>query len=325
MSGIVNCAAYSEGRRVGDVQISGIREILKQPDRFVWLGLHEPDQALLREVQQELGLHDLAIEDAHTAHQRPKLERYDDSLFIVLRTARWSRERRQIDLGETHFFIGARYMVSIRHGSLVSYKTVRAHAETTPHLLSKGPGFVLYALMDFLVDQYFPVVDSLEDDMEAFEKKIIHESLSREETSRMYALKRDLLELKRAVSPLVDICSRLTRLDLEPIPADTRPYYRDVYDHTVRINERLDGLRESLSAVLEANLFLAAVAQNEATKKLAGWAAIVAVPTMVGTIYGMNFEFMPELRWRFGYPMVMVVSVFMCAFLYSRFKRAGWL
>jgi magnesium transporter len=325
MSGIVNCVAYAEGKRVGDIQIGEISRILEQPDHFVWLGLHEPDYTLLVEVQRELGLHDLAIEDTHTAHQRPKLERYGDSLFIVLRTAHWSRERQQIDFGETHFFVSSRYVVSIRHGSLVSYKPVRSRAETTPQLLSKGSGFVLYALMDFLVDQYFPIVDSLEDDVDAFEQKILRESLSREETSRMYALKGDLLELKRTVSPLTDICSRLTRFDLELIPADTQPYFRDVYDHVIRINERLDGLRESLSTVLEANLFLAAVAQNEATKRLAGWAAIFAVPTMVGTIYGMNFEFMPELRWRFGYPLVIVVSALMCAFLYSRFKRAGWL
>ncbi len=325
MGGVVNCVAYAGGRRVADVEIKDISEVLKEPDRFIWIGLHEPSEELLREIQQEFGLHDLAIEDAHRAHQRPKLEMYGDSLFIVLRTAQMNREEQRIDFGETHLFVGPRYIVSVRHGSSLSYVDVRSRSETTPDLLSKGPGFVLYALMDFIVDHYFPIVDALEEELEALEEKIFGESLSRETTTRIYELKRDLVEVKRAVSPLVDICNQLMRFGVELIPEDTRLYFRDVYDHVIRINEMVDILRELLTSALEANLSLISVAQNEAMKKLAGWAAIIAVPTMVAGIYGMNFDFMPELRWRFGYPVVLAVTVGICVFLYVRFKRSGWL
>ena len=325
MGGIVNCAAYASGRRVADVKIEDIREVLKQPDRFLWIGLHEPEEDLLRKIQQEFGLHDLAVEDALRAHQRPKLEIYGDSLFIVLRTAQLNREERRTDFGETHFFVGPRYIVSVRHGASLSYAEVRAHCEATPHLLGKGPGFVLHALMDFIVDQYFPIVDALEDELQALEKEIFVEAFSRETTTRIYHLQRDLVEVKRAVSPLVDICNRLIRFDIQLIPEDTRPYFRDVYDHVIRINEMVDTLRELLTTALEANLSLVAVAQNEVMKKLTGWAAIIAVPTMVAGIYGMNFKFMPELDWRFGYPLVMAVTFGICGLLYVRFKRAGWL
>ncbi|MGH7300164.1 MAG: magnesium/cobalt transporter CorA [Candidatus Rokuibacteriota bacterium] len=322
---VVACAAYAGGRRVGDVALADISEVLKQDDRFVWIGLYEPDEPLLKEVQAEFGLHDLAIEDAHLAHQRPKLERYGDSLFIALRTAQPDREHRRIVFGETHLFVGSRYVVSVRHGASLSYAEVRARCEAHPQLLSKGPGFVLHAIMDFVVDQYFPIVDALEDDLEALEEDIFSERISRETTMRIYTLKRDLLEIKRGVSPLIDICNRLMRSDLDLIPDDARPYFRDVYDHAIRINEKVDGLRELLSTALEANLSLTTIAQNEATKRITGWAAIFAIPTMVAGIYGMNFAFMPELQWRWGYPAVMAVTVALCGILYYRFKRSGWL
>jgi len=325
MSPVVNSVAYAGGRRVSDVPIKDISEVLKEPDRFIWIGLHEPGEELLREVQQEFGLHDLAIEDAHRAHQRPKLERYGDSLFIVLHTAQMNRARRGIDFGETHLFVGARYVVSVRHGASLSDAEVRSRCEATPELLSKGPGFVLYALMDFIVDQYFPIVDALGDDLEALEGAIFDGSLRRETATRIYQLKRDLLEVKRAVSPLVDVCNQLMRFDLALIPEDTRPYFRDVYDHAIRINEMVDIQRELLTSALEAHLSLISVEQNEAMKRLAGWAAILAVPTMVAGVYGMNFDFMPELRWRFGYPGVLIVTLAICGFLYFRFKRSGWL
>jgi magnesium transporter len=322
---VVNCAAYARGRRVADVEIRDISEVLKQEDRFVWIGLHEPSEELLKEVQGEFGLHDLAIEDAHRAHQRPKLERYDDAVFVVLRTAQMNRETRQLEFGETHLFVGPRYVVSVRHGPSLGYADVRSRCETTPQLLSKGPGFVLYALMDFVVDHYFPIVETLEDELQALEDAIFGGEFSRETTRRIYELKRNLLEFKRTVSPLVDVCNRLIRFDLDVIPEDTRPYFRDVYDHVIRINEMVDGLRELLTSALEANLSLISVSQNEAMKRLAGWAAIIAVPTMIAGIYGMNFKRMPELDWPLGYPVIMGLMVGLCAFLYIRFKRAGWL
>jgi magnesium transporter len=322
---VVACAAYAGGCRVADVAIEDISEVLTQDDRFVWIGLYEPDEPLLKEVQAEFGLHDLAIEDAHLAHQRPKLERYGDSLFIALRTAQPDRDRRRIAFGETHLFVGARYVVSVRHGASLSYADVRTRCEARPQLLAKGPGFVLHAIMDFVVDQYFPIVDSLEDDLEALEADIFGAAISRDTTMRIYTLKRDLLEIKRGVSPLVDMCNRLMRTDLDLIPDDARPYFRDVYDHAIRLSEKVDGLRELLGTALEANLSLTTIAQNEATKRITGWAAIFAIPTMIAGIYGMNFEFMPELRWRWGYPVVMTVTVSLCGILYYRFKRSGWL
>ena len=322
---VVACAAYAGGCRVADVAIEDISEVLTQEDRFVWIGLYEPDEPLLKEVQAEFGLHDLAIEDAHLAHQRPKLERYGDSLFIALRTAQPDRDRRRIAFGETHLFVGARYVVSVRHGASLSYADVRTRCEARPQLLAKGPGFVLHAIMDFVVDQYFPIVDSLEDDLEALEADIFGAAISRDTTMRIYTLKRDLLEIKRGVSPLVDMCNRLMRTDLDLIPDDARPYFRDVYDHAIRLSEKVDGLRELLGTALEANLSLTTIAQNEATKRITGWAAIFAIPTMIAGIYGMNFEFMPELRWRWGYPVVMTVTVSLCGILYYRFKRSGWL
>ena len=325
MKGVVASVAYANGRRLGEVAIPDISEVLEQPGRFVWIGLHDPDDEVLKEVQQEFSLHDLAIEDAARAHQRPKLERYGDSLFVVLRTAHLDRPTGAIEFGETHLFVGANYVVSIRHGASLPYVEVRARCEASPDLLAKGPVFVLYALMDFIVDQYFPLVDSFEDRLEELEDDIFQQTLTRQTTERIYQLKRNLLEVKRAVVPLVDMCNRLVRTDSALIPEDARVYFRDVYDHTIRINEMIDTLRELLTTALEANLSLISVSQNEAMKRLAGWAAIIAVPTMIAGIYGMNFKFMPELDWVLGYPVAMGTMLAACGFLYYRFRRSGWL
>jgi magnesium transporter len=325
MGAIVNCVAYAEGRRTKAVEIEEIDDILKQPDMFVWIGLHEPDTELLEQVQKAFCLHDLAIEDAHTAHQRPKLETYEDSLFVVLRTARQNYETRQIEFGESHFFVGKNYIVSVRHGASRPYTDVRARCESTPDLLSQGPGFVLYALMDAIVDHYFPVVDALEEKLEILEEQIFGEQANRETTAQIYHLKRELLDVKRAISPLIDICNRLARFGLHIIPEDTRPYFRDVYDHVIRINEMVDNSRELLTTALEANFSLISIAQNEDSKRFAGWAAIVAIPTMVAGIYGMNFDFMPELKFAWAYPLVLTLTLGLCLYLYRRFKRAGWL
>jgi magnesium transporter len=242
----------------------------------------------------------------------------------VLRTAQRNAQG-HIAFGETHLFVGPGYVVSVRHGASVPYVEVRQRCESAPQLLRKGPGFVLYAITDFVVDHYFPIIDQLEEDLEKLEEQIFSGNYRRETTERIYDMKRVLLSLKRAVSPLIDICNRLTRFDSVLIDADSRPYFRDVYDHVIRINETVDNLRELLNGALEANLSLISVAQNEVTKKLASWAAIIAVPTMVAGIYGMNFEYMPELKWAGGYPFAVVVMVALCSLLYWRFKKAGWL
>ncbi|MCM3880428.1 MAG: magnesium/cobalt transporter CorA [Vicinamibacterales bacterium] len=326
---VIASVAYAAGKRSGDVVLDDISEVLKQPGTFVWIGLCEPDEPLLRKVQNEFGLHDLAIEDALTAHQRPKLERYDNSLFIVLRTAQLGRpsipDRCAVEYGETHVFLGRNFVVTVRHGSATSYAGVRTRAESTPKLLKQGPAFVCYTVMDFIVDQYFPIVAALEEELQHLENHIFSESFSRETTTQIYRLRRDLLALKRVVSPVIEMSLRLSRFEDEQIPAASRPYFRDVYDHCLRINEMIDSVRDLLGTALEAHLSLISVSQNEDTRKLAAWAAIIAVPTMVAGIYGMNFDVMPELRWAFGYPLVVAATVGICLTLYVRFRKSHWL
>jgi magnesium transporter len=321
---IINCAAYSKGRRVADVELNEVHEVLKEPDRFVWIALHEPSEEVLGRVQQEFGLHDLAVEDAHHAHQRPKIEIYGDSVFVVLRTAQMNAQH-QVEFGETHFFVGDNFIVTVRHKSLVSYASVRTKCESSPHLLSKGQGFALYSVMDFIVDQYFPVVHEMEMELQAIEDKIFRDRPSRETTEQIYQLKRELLEIQRAVSPLVDVCSRLMRLDIKCISEETRPYFRDVYDHVVRINEMAENTRELLKTALEANFSLISISQNDVNKQFAGWAAIIAVPTLVTGFYGMNFKVMPESEWPYGFYSVLLFTVGACFLLYYLFKRSGWL
>lgn len=320
---VVDCAEYCEGKRVANVAIENVREVLKNPDRFIWIGLHEPDQAMLKTIQHEFSLHELAIEDALRAHQRPKIEAYGDTLFIVLRTVHLLENR--VEFGESHIFLGSNFIVTVRHGHSSGYAEVRARCESTPEMLRKGPAFALYALMDAIVDHYFPVIEFLQEEVTDMEEKIFHEKYRRDVTTRIYRLKRQLMDVKRAVSPLIDMCNRLLRFDLKVIDDAARPYFRDVYDHTIRINEMLDSSRELLSTALEANLSMISISQSEVSKRFAGWAALIGIPTMIAGIYGMNFQFMPELTWRWGYPLVLVVTTVICVVLYIRFKKSGWL
>ncbi len=324
MSAVVNCASYSGGRRIGNLEIDKIHDALRDPKQFVWIGLHEPDEELLQRVQREFSLHDLAIEDAHRAHQRPKIEVYGNTLFIVIRTTQFHESGQSYEWGETHFFVGANFIVSVRHGASTSYVDVRTRCENAPQLLTKGPGFVLYALMDSIVDRYFPLVEMMEQKLDELEDRIFGETTKRATTAELYEFKRMLIDVRRAISPLVDVCNRLMRYDNELIPEDTRPYFRDVCDHLIRLNEMVDSLRELLNTAVEANLSQISISQNEVTKRLAGWAAIIAVPTMIAGIYGMNFRFMPELEWRYSYPVILSFTVGFCAYLYHRFKRSGW-
>jgi magnesium transporter len=324
MNEIVNCAAYANGVRAADLELNQVHEALKDHKQFVWIGLNEPSEEILQKVQEEFKLHDLAIEDAHMAHQRPKIELYGDTVFVVLRTAQMNREQ-HIEFGETHFFVGKNFVVSVRHGSSVPYTEVRSRCEGIPDLLIKGPGFVLYAVMDFIVDRYFPVVHDMEQELVAIEEKIFKTKPSRETTEQIYQLKRDLLEVRRAVSPLVDVCNRLMRFDVKSISSDTQPYFRDIYDHVVRINEMVDNTRELLNTALEANFSLISISQNDTSKKFAGWAAIIAVPTMVAGFWGMNFKSMPETDWEYGFYTVIGITILICILLYYLFKRSSWL
>jgi len=323
---IVNCVAYAEGRKIRDISLEETSEVLKEPDGFVWIGLYEPDEELLRKAQGEFGLHDLAVEDAHRAHQRPKLEEYGDSLFVVLRTAQADPQNHEVIFGETHVFVGPHYVVAVRHGASLSYGEVRARCEASPQHLRQGPGFVLYAIMDFVVDQYFPIVDALEEELAEVEEAIFAGThRGKEVAHQIYRLMSQMLVLKRAVSPLVEVCNRLVRFDRTLILPETQLYFRDVYDHVIRINESADSMRELLTGALETNLALVSVRQNDVMKRLAAWAAMVAVPTLFAGVYGMNFEFMPELHWRFGYPLSLALMAASCAYLFYRFRKSGWL
>ncbi len=323
---IVNCAVYTGGCKVADIPLDQAGEWAARDGHFVWIGLHEPTEDEMHLVQAELDLHDLAVEDAHRAHQRPKIEEYGDGLFVVLRAAQWNETKRTIERGETHVFVGPRYVVSVRHGETGSYALVRERCQATPTHLAYGPGFVLYAIMDFVVDNYFPVLEAMEDRVEQLEKRIFGDRPDRDAALRIYETKRRLITMKRAVSPLVEVCNRLIRYDAHTlIPDEVRPYFRDVYDHVVRINDAVDGLRELLSSALDANLAMTSIRQNDVMKQLAGWAAIVAVPTLLAGIWGMNFEFMPELRRPWGYPLALALIGGVMGLLFFRFRRAGWL
>lgn len=323
MGMVVNCAAYQDGGRVAEVNIDDREALESCEGRFIWMGLHEPSEDLLRRVQKRFGLHDLAIEDAHNAHQRPKLEVYGGSLFLVLRTAQCMGGK--LDFGETHIFAGKGYVVTVRHGPSLSYTEVRTRCENVPKLLRLGESFVVYSLFDFIVDSYFPIVHALEAEVDAVEDAVFSRRSGGEDIERIYQLRHELLLLRRTLAPLQEVCNRLMRFDTPLVDALMHPYFRDVQDHVIRLVESVDNLRELLTSALEANLLFASVQQNDVTKKLAGWAAILAVPTAVAGIYGMNFENMPELKSPYGYPAVLLVIAAACVFLWRRFRRAGWL
>lgn len=323
---MINSAAYHNGVRVAYVPVADLEDAWRHSDRFLWVGLYEPNEQLLAHVQQAFGLHDLAIEDAHKAHQRPKLEVYDDSMFVVIRTARLADGgEHRLEFGETHVFLGSRYIITVRHGSLKSHVGLRSRCESTPQLLAKGEGFVLHAVMDFVVDQYFPVLDALQEELDELEDHIFSGKFERSVTARLYHLRRDLLSLKQAANPLIDVSAHLARMSSELLPADTRPYFQDVHDHVIRIAELIDNLQQLSHSALEANLALISVAQNDDTKRLAAWAAILAVPTMIAGLYGMNFKYMPETEWIYGYPFALAAMLGTCCLLYRWFRKVGWL
>ncbi|HRA87670.1 MAG TPA: magnesium/cobalt transporter CorA [Planctomycetaceae bacterium] len=325
-SSVINSAAYHNGVRVANVPIPDVGDAWRHSDRFIWVGLFEPNEQLLAHIQEAFGLHELAIEDANNAHQRPKLEIYDDSMFVVLRTARLSDEgEHRIEFGETHVFLGPRYVVTVRHGSLQSHVGLRARCEALPQMLAKGEGFVLHALIDFIVDQYFPITDALEQELDELEEQIFSGKFVRSVTARIYHLRRDLLSLKQAVTPLIEVSARLSRMTSNLIPPDTRPYFQDVHDHVIRIADLIESLQQLSHIAFEANLALISVSQNDDTKRLAAWAAILAVPTLIAGLYGMNFTFMPEKDWLYGYPASILLMFSLCGFLYRWFRKVGWL
>ncbi|WP_374371900.1 magnesium/cobalt transporter CorA [Dongia sp.] len=323
MGKVVDCAVYEAGRRVSSLDINDASQMKTSPGRVIWIGLYEPTQDELARLQSYFGLHDLAIEDAYRAHQRPKLELYGETLFVVMKTA--LLEGDQVAMGETSFFIGRGYVITVRHGPSQSYADVRARCENTPESFKKGEDFILYALMDVIVDRYFPIVDSLEDSIEKLEERVLGGSGTLEVLEEIATLRHDLLAMRHAVAPLPEICQRLMRYDMPMIDRNTHPYFRDVFDHSTILLDRIETLREMLKAVVDSKMLMSAMKQNMVMRQLAAWAAMLAVPTAVAGIYGMNFAHMPELGWRYGYFGVLGFIAVICALLFWRFKKSGWL
>lgn len=320
---IINCAAYRKGQKVGDISFSEISKYSNEPDCFVWVALKDAEPQELETLRAEFGLHPLAVEDAQKGHQRPKLDEYGDSLFVVLQMI----ERREGDLhvGEVAIFVGRNHVVSVRRGTDQGFTDVRARSEREPDLLRHGPAYVLYALMDAVVDRYFPILDALTDEIEAVEERIFSGQTTRESIEALYELKRRLMVLDRATAPLLEVASKLHGGRVPPICAGLDAYFRDVYDHLVRVKQTIDASRDMVVTAITVNLSLITMQENETTKRLAAYAALAAVPTMIAGVYGMNFDVMPELRWTLGYPFALGLMVGVDAYLYRRFKRAKWL
>jgi magnesium transporter len=321
---VMNCIAYGRDGSKREISIDQISDVLGVDDgSFVWVGLYQPGEDLLDKMQEEFGLHDLAVEDAHHAHQRPKIEAYGNSLFIAVHTAQLVQGR--IAFGETQVFIGPRYLLTVRHGASLSYAPVRARVEREPSLLAIGPGYGLYAVLDYIVDNFMPIVDEFRTELDTLEKHIFAESYRRETVVKLYELKRELTRLKLAVAPMMDITGQLSRGATALVTEEMRPYFRDVSDHTLRVNDTTDTLREMLTAAMSVNLAMVTVAQGEVVKRLAGWAGLLAAPTLITSWYGMNFDAMPELHGRYSYAILIVVTVAVCVGLYALLRRAKWL
>jgi len=329
---IIDCAVYHHGeRRPGELALRDALEAASTDNAFVWIGLYEPDEHEFESVRREFNLHELAVEDAIKAHQRPKLEVYDDSLFVVLKTARYLEAEEVVEFGEIMLFIGPQFVVTVRHKPASELRGVRKQIESRPDLLRFGPSAVLYAIMDRVVDDYQPVIDGLDQDIKEVEKEVFSEAGSNP-AERIYMLKREVIEFHQSTAPLTDPLDRLVRGQVRLLHQDMPEYFRDVQDHLLRVVEQVSGFRELLTSVLQANLTQVALLQNEVgmrqnadMRKISAWVAIVAVPTMIAGIYGMNFDYMPELRWPVGYPAALLAMVVACAFLYRAFKRNGWL
>lgn len=320
---LINCVAYQEGKKLRDIPVEDISEYIKIPDCFVWVALKEPESCELQQMQEEFGLHDLAIEDARNGHQRPKIEEYGDSLFTVMH----SIELREGELivGEVDVFVAKDYVLSIRNGTQHNFLGVRARCEREPEHLEKGTAFVLYALMDAVVDRYFPVVDALGSELETIEESIFTKGSQRANIERLYQLKRKVVVLKHAVAPLVEAVGKLDGGRVPPLFINTREYFRDVHDHLQGINTSIDSIRDTISTAIQVSLSMVSIDENEVNKRLAAYAAIFAVATAFVGIWGMNFDYMPELRWKYGYPAALVLVTTICGYLYYRFKKTGWL
>jgi magnesium transporter len=321
--GLVAASVYANGQRVAEISLDEAQKWAAGAGNVVWIGLLEPSYELLQRVQAQFGLHELAIEDASKSHRNPKIEQYGDSLFIVARTAQLVEGR--IAFGETHIFVGRGYVVTVRHGASTPYKTVRDRCESCPTVFSNGEHYILYAILDFIVDNYAPVLGTIQGEVEELEDSVLTQPLGQAQIERLHELRRDLLRLRSAAAPLFDVCRRLQHTEVLPVTKAMKLYFRDVADHIHQVEAEITSLREVLTFVFEASVMIGQMQQNDITRRLAAWAAILAVPTAAAGIYGMNFEHMPELKWEYGYFGVIGLIALVVAGLYIGFRRNSWL
>ncbi len=321
---LINCVVYREGTKLADIPVSAISDYLSQSDCFVWVALRDASNEELAQMQEEFSLHELAIEDARHGHQRPKIEEYGDTLFVVMHLLELSPTD-ELRVGEVHVFVGPNFVLSVRNRSAQNFLGVRRRCEREPELLSHGSGFVLYALMDAVVDRYFPVIEALEGELEVIEEQIFERGSGRANVEHLYALKRQVMKLRHAVAPLSEAANRLHGSRVPAVCARSAEYFRDVGDHLSRILASIDNIRETIGTAIQVNLSMVTIEESETTKRLAAWAGIFAVATAFAGIWGMNFEVMPELKWTWGYPMALSVIAGVSGLLYWRFRRAGWL
>jgi magnesium transporter len=322
---LINCVAYQDGQKLADIDQRQISDYLKKPGCFVWVALADPTQEELAEMQEEFDLHELAVEDARHGHQRPKIEEYGDSLFVVLHTVEFTPID-EIKVGEIDIFVGRNYVLSVRSRTERGFKEVRARAERDPELLKYGSGYVLYALMDAVVDRYFPVLDAIESELERVEEHLFQQGASpRENIEALYYVKQQLTTLRHATGPAQEHTGKLFGGRVPFACHGLTEYFRDVYDHLARINQAIDAARDTTNTAIQVALAMVNMGHGEITKSLAAYAALVAVPTMIAGVYGMNFEHMPELHWQFGYPLSIAAMVGIDAMLFFRFRKAGWI
>jgi len=325
---LISCVAYQNGRKLADLPVEDVSEYVGRPDCFVWVALFQPTREELDQMAEEFGLHELAVEDARKGHQRPKIEEYGDSLFAVLHPVEMEKAEdgtESLMLGEVDIFVGPNYILSVRHRTKLGFAAVRTRTEREPDLLRHGAGFVFYALIDNVVDRYFPVLDDLETRLEAAEEHMFAAPASRKQIEQLYALKGMLMTLKHAVSPLMESVGKLYGGRVPQLCQGTQDYFRDVYDHLARINAAIESSREMLTTAIQVNLALIGISDNEVTKRLAAYGALITVPTLVAGIYGMNFHHMPELDWSLGYPLAIAVMLVIDGLLFLRFRKVKWI